>query len=153
MIETSMNVMTEPLHRDDKAVPRGLHVCPSYGTYNCGSQKKLSSCITPRITPSLSRKGLLWPGWWQLMRFLRWWSQMVQLELFKLEEWPKRAKLSLVLGREERSCSKGWSSQASSPGQRRTREELWTYWLNTMTSLHWKMEKWDALELPNTRSK
>ena len=36
---TSMNVMTEPLHQDDKAHPQGLHVCPSYGTYNCGSQK------------------------------------------------------------------------------------------------------------------
>ena len=36
---TNMNMMTEPLHQDDKALPRELHVCPSYGTYNCGSQK------------------------------------------------------------------------------------------------------------------
>ena len=27
------------------------------------------------------------------------------------------------------------------------------YWPNTMTSLHWKMEKWGALRPPNTRSK
>ena len=37
LIGTSMSVMTEPLHQDDKALPRGLHVCPSYGMYNCSS--------------------------------------------------------------------------------------------------------------------
>ena len=31
---TSVNVITEPLHQNDKALPQGLHVCPSYGTYN-----------------------------------------------------------------------------------------------------------------------
>ena len=39
LMGTKMNVMTEPLHRTDKALPRGLHVCLSYGTYNYGSQK------------------------------------------------------------------------------------------------------------------
>ena len=34
LMGTSMNVMTEPLHRTDKALPQGLHVHPSYGTYN-----------------------------------------------------------------------------------------------------------------------
>ena len=36
---TSMNVMTEPLHQNDKALSQGLHVHPSYGMHNCGSQK------------------------------------------------------------------------------------------------------------------
>ena len=35
----NMNVMTEPLHQTDKALPQGLHVHPSYGTYNCGTQR------------------------------------------------------------------------------------------------------------------
>ena len=35
LMGTSMNVMTEPLCQNDKALPRGLHVCPSYGTYDC----------------------------------------------------------------------------------------------------------------------
>ena len=125
---------------------------PAMAHTTVAARRQLSSCITPRTTPSLSRKGPLWPGWWQLVRFPRWWLQMVQLELFELKEWSKRAKLSLLSRREERSCLKGWSSQASSPGQR-TREELWTYWPNTMTSSHWKMEKWDALKPQNTRSK
>ena len=34
-----MNVMTEPLHRTDKALPQELHVHPSYGMYSCGSQR------------------------------------------------------------------------------------------------------------------
>ena len=34
LMGTSMNVMTEPLHQNDKAFPQGLHVCPSYGMYN-----------------------------------------------------------------------------------------------------------------------
>ena len=38
-METSMNMMTEPLHQNDKALPQGLHVYPSYSTYNSGSQK------------------------------------------------------------------------------------------------------------------
>ena len=33
LMGTSMNVMMEPLHQTNKALPRGLHVCPSYGTY------------------------------------------------------------------------------------------------------------------------
>ena len=41
MMGTSMNVMTEPLHQNDKALPQGLHVCPSYGTYNWGSWKTM----------------------------------------------------------------------------------------------------------------
>ena len=36
---TKINVMTEPLHQTDKALPRGLQVRPSYGMYNCGSWK------------------------------------------------------------------------------------------------------------------
>ena len=36
---TSMNMMTKPLHQNDKALPWGLRVCPSYGMYNCGSWK------------------------------------------------------------------------------------------------------------------
>ena len=36
-----MNVMTEPLHQNDKALPQGLHVHLSYGTYNCSSQKTM----------------------------------------------------------------------------------------------------------------
>ena len=39
LMGTSMNVMMEPLHQIDKALPRGLHVHPSYGMYNCGSQR------------------------------------------------------------------------------------------------------------------
>ena len=34
-----MNVITEPLHQDDEALPQGLHVQPSYSMYCCGSQK------------------------------------------------------------------------------------------------------------------
>ena len=100
------------------------------------ARRQLCSCITPRTMPLLSRKGPLWPGLWQLMRLPRWLLQMVWLEPFELEGWLKKAMPSLLSRREERSCSKSWSSQALSPGQRRTKKELWTYWLNTMTSLH-----------------
>ena len=77
LMGTSMNVMTEPLHQNDKALPRGLHVHPSYAHTIAVVRRQLSSCITPRTTPLLSIKGLLWPEWWQLMRFLKWWSQIV----------------------------------------------------------------------------
>ena len=39
LMGTKMNVMIEPLHRTDKALPKGLHMHPSYCTYNCGIQR------------------------------------------------------------------------------------------------------------------
>ena len=38
LMGTSMNVIMEPLHQTNKALPQGLHVHLSYGTYNCGSK-------------------------------------------------------------------------------------------------------------------
>ena len=52
LMETSMNIMTEPLHRTDKALPQGLHVHPSYGTYNCGSQR-----MTVQLYNTRDKKG------------------------------------------------------------------------------------------------
>ena len=124
----------------------------SYDMYNCGSQKTTVQLYNTKDHAIIIKKGTTVARMMAAKEVPKW-SQTVLLELIKLEEWPKRAKPSLLLRREERSCLKGWSSQVSSPGQRRTKEELWSYWLNTMTSSHWKMEKWDALKLPNTRLK
>ena len=54
---TSMNMMTEPLHQDDKALPRGLHGCPSYGTYNCGSQKTTVQLYNTKDHAIVIKKG------------------------------------------------------------------------------------------------
>ena len=131
-----MNVMTEPLHRDDKALPRGLHVCPSYSTYNCGSQKTTVQLYNTKDHVIVIKKGTAVARMVAANEFPEMWSQMVWLEPFELEGWPKKAMLSLLSRREGRSYLKSWSSQALSHGQRRTKKELWTYWLNTMTSLH-----------------
>ena len=53
----SMNVMIEPLHQDDKALPQGLHVCPSYGTYNCSSQKKTVQLYNTKDHAIVIKKG------------------------------------------------------------------------------------------------
>ena len=52
-----MNVITEPLHRDDKALPQGLHVRPSYGTYNCGSRKTDIQLYNTKDHPNILKKG------------------------------------------------------------------------------------------------
>ena len=54
---TSMNVITEPLHRDDKALPQGLHVHPSYGTYNCGSKKTTVQLYNIKDDAIIIKKG------------------------------------------------------------------------------------------------
>ena len=54
---TSMNVMTEPLHRTNKALPRGLYVCPSYGTYNCGSQRMTVQLYNTKKHTIIIKKG------------------------------------------------------------------------------------------------
>ena len=52
-----MNVITEPLHWDDKALPQELHVRPSYGMYNCGSQKTDIQLYNTKNHPIILKKG------------------------------------------------------------------------------------------------
>ena len=57
LMGTCMNVITEPLHRDDKALPQGLHVRPSYGMYNCGSRKTDVQLYNTKDHPIVLKKG------------------------------------------------------------------------------------------------
>ena len=57
LMGTKMNIMTEPLHRTDKALPQGLHVCPSYGTYTCGSQKTTIQLYNTKDHAIIIKKG------------------------------------------------------------------------------------------------
>ena len=57
LMGTSMNVMTEPLHQNNKALPPGLHVCPSYGMYNCGSQKTMVQLYNTKDHAIVIKKG------------------------------------------------------------------------------------------------
>ena len=52
-----MNVITEPLHQGDKALPQGLHVRLSYGMYNCGSQKTDVQLYNTKDHPIVLKKG------------------------------------------------------------------------------------------------
>ena len=52
-----MNVMTESLHQNDKALPQGLHVRCSYGTYNCGNRKMDVQQYNTRDHPIVLSKG------------------------------------------------------------------------------------------------
>ena len=52
-----MNVMTEPLHQNDKALPQGLHVCLSYGMYNCGSWKTMVQLYNTKDHAIFIKKG------------------------------------------------------------------------------------------------
>ena len=54
LMGTCMNVMTEPLHQTDKALPRGLHVCP---TYNCGSQRTTVQLYNNKDHAIIIKKG------------------------------------------------------------------------------------------------
>ena len=57
LMGTSMNIMMEPLHRADKALPQGLHVCPSYGIYNCGSQRTTIQLYNTKDHAIIIKKG------------------------------------------------------------------------------------------------
>ena len=52
-----MNMLTKPLHQDDGALPQGLHVRPSYGMYNCGSQKTDVQLYNTKDHPIVLKKG------------------------------------------------------------------------------------------------
>ena len=57
LMVTSMNVMTEPLHQTNKALPQGLYVCPSYGTYNCGSWRMTVQLFNTKDHTIIIKKG------------------------------------------------------------------------------------------------
>ena len=57
LMGTSMNVVMEPLHRTDKALPQGLHVHPSYGTFNCGSQRMTVQLYNTKDHAIIIKKG------------------------------------------------------------------------------------------------
>ena len=143
LMGTSMNVMMEPLHQTDKALPQGLHVCPSYGRYNCGSQRMTIQLYNTKDHAIIIKKGTAVAK----MEATNEVPEMV------VADGPKKVMSNSLSRREGKSCSKGWGFPVLSPGQKRTKREPLTYWPNTMTSLHWKMEKWGALRLLNTRSK
>ena len=116
-----MNIMTEPLPRTDKVLPWGLHVHPSYGMYNCGSQKMMVQLYNTKDHAIIIKKGT------------------AVARMVAANEVPEMVVADDVVGaliREERSCSKSWSFPVSGSGPRRTRRELSTCWPNTMTSLH-----------------
>ena len=52
-----MNVMTEPLHRTDKALLQGLQIHPSYGMYNCGSQRTTIQFYNTKDHTIIIKKG------------------------------------------------------------------------------------------------
>ena len=57
LMGTNMNVMMEPLHQTDKALPQGLHVYLSYGTYNCGSQRITVQLYNTKDHAIITKKG------------------------------------------------------------------------------------------------
>ena len=57
LMEVCMNVMTESLHQNDKALPRGLHVRRSYGMYNCGNRKMYVQLYNTKDHPIVLSKG------------------------------------------------------------------------------------------------
>ena len=73
LVVTSMNVMTEPLHQIDKALPQGLHVHPSYGTYNCSSWRITVQLYNTKDHTIIIKKGTAVAELWLPMWFLIWW--------------------------------------------------------------------------------
>ena len=52
-----MNVVTEPLHWNDKALSRGLHVQPSYSMYNGSNRKRDVQLNNTKDHPIVLLKG------------------------------------------------------------------------------------------------
>ena len=57
LLGVRVNVITEPLHRDDEALPQWLHVRPSYSTYHCGSQRTDVQLYNTKDHPIILPKG------------------------------------------------------------------------------------------------
>ena len=134
---TKMNVMTEPLHRTDKALPRGLHVHPSYGTYNCGSQKTTVQLYNTKDHPIIIKKGtavarmvatnevpevVVADGMVGALRTRRW-VREGRAE-FTVEE-----RRKILFKKLELSGLESWTEENKE-------RELSICWQNTMTSLH-----------------
>ena len=59
LLGVRVNVITKPLHQDDKALPQGLHIRPSYSTYCCGSQRTDVQLYNTKDHPIILQKGTI----------------------------------------------------------------------------------------------
>ena len=58
--------------------------------------RQWSSCLIPRITPLLLRKGLLWQEWYQPMKFLNLWSDDT-VGALQTQRWAKEGHAGLTV--------------------------------------------------------
>ena len=121
---TNMNVMTEPLHQNDKALPQELHVHTSYGTCNCGSQKTMVQLYNTKDHTIVIKKGTAVARMVAANEVPQTVVADSTVGALQLKGGPKKAMLGSPSRRQEKSCSKSWSSQVSSPRCRRTRRKL-----------------------------
>ena len=105
-----MNVMMEPLHQTEKGLPQGLHVCPSYGAYNCGSQRTTVQLYNTKDHAIFIKKRTAVARMVAANEV----PEMVvadgQSEHFEIEDEPRKVVSNSLLRREEKFCLKGWSS-------------------------------------------
>ena len=106
LMGTSMNVMTEPLHQNDKAPPQGLHVCSSYGMYNCGSWKTTVQLYNTKDHAIVIKKGTA------VARMVAA-NEVPEIVItngavgaLQTQKWAKKAMLRSLSSREEKFCSK-----------------------------------------------
>ena len=57
LLGVRVNMISEPLHQDDKALPPGLHIRPSYSMYRCGSQRTDVQLYNTKDHPIILQKG------------------------------------------------------------------------------------------------
>ena len=148
-----MNVMTEPLHQTNEVLPQGLHVHPSYGTYNCGSQRMTVQLYNTKDHAIIIKKGTAVARMMAANEV----PEMVVADgavgALRTQRWAKEGRVELTVEERRKILFKKLGAFWSQVLDRREQREPSTYWLNTMTSLHWKMEKWHALRPLSTRSK
>ena len=124
LMGTSMNVMTEPLHQTNKALPRGLHVHLSYGMYNCSSPKAMVQLYNTKDHAIVIKKGTAV-------------AQMVAANevpetvvangtvgALQNRRWAKEGQAELTVKERRKILFRSWSSQVSNPGWRKTRRRL-----------------------------
>ena len=111
LMGTSMNVVMGPLHQNEKALPQGLHVCPSYGMYICGSWKTMVQLYNTKDHTIAIKKGTAVTRMVAANEV----PETVVTDGTVGAFWSKKAMPGSPLKREEKSCLKSWSSQVSNP--------------------------------------
>ena len=144
LMGTHMNVMTKPLHQIDKALPQGLHVRPSYSTYNCWSCKTDVQLHNTKDHPIVLKKGTAVSRIVAANEVPETVVAGGTVGALQTHKWAKKGCTGLSIEERWKLLVKKLKLWGLESWTGENKEKPWIYWPSIMTSSH-KAQDWSNL--------